>query len=92
MAKKLKREWKPLRPIKRVTRVVHWLLYDDAAGELRWRKTSANGQCIVASSEGFSGTDARRSCLRNAWLCGAPAELGEAKLYERISQRITAFH
>lgn len=40
-----------------------WEIYQDKAGEYRWRHTAANGNILGAASEGYSS---KAACLANA--------------------------
>ncbi|MBO6524173.1 MAG: DUF1508 domain-containing protein [Balneolaceae bacterium] len=40
-----------------------WEIYQDNAGEWRWRRIASNGRIVGASSEGYSS---RANCVANA--------------------------
>jgi len=40
-----------------------WEFYKDAKGEWRWRRTSANGKIVGASTEGYKN---KIDCIENA--------------------------
>jgi uncharacterized protein YegP (UPF0339 family) len=44
-----------------------WEVYEDNAGEWRWRRTAANGEIVGASSEGYVN---KSDCIANARLNG----------------------
>lgn len=40
-----------------------WEIYQDRAGEWRWRRTAPNGEIVGASTEGYKN---RSGCVENA--------------------------
>jgi uncharacterized protein YegP (UPF0339 family) len=40
-----------------------WLIYQDAEGKWRWRRTADNGRIVGASTESYSN---RSDCVANA--------------------------
>ena len=40
-----------------------WEIYEDGAGEWRWRRTAPNGQIVGASTEGYTN---KSDCIANA--------------------------
>lgn len=40
-----------------------WEIYQDSAGEWRWRRTASNGRIVGASSQGYKN---RSDCVDNA--------------------------
>jgi uncharacterized protein YegP (UPF0339 family) len=45
-----------------------WEIYQDKAGEWRWRRTASNGKIVGASTEGYKNkSDCEKNARRNGW-------------------------
>jgi len=59
-----------------------WEIYQDKAGEYRWRRTASNGNIVGAATEGYSG---KADCEANAerhGMNGNPKGLGGSDKWE----------
>ena len=64
-----------------------WEIYQDKAGEYRWRRTATNGNIVGASTQGYSG---KSDCEANAerhGLNGNPKGLGASDSWEFFTDK-----
>lgn len=59
-----------------------WEIYEDKAGEYRWRRTASNGNIVGSATEGYKG---KSDCVANAerhGMDGNPKSLGGKDKWE----------